>query len=346
MPKSFADTAYDVLFEQMFDFCPDKKTCETYYPLMLKNSCIIGVLDKKTGEFAVPELSDVEYNITCATSLSGNYDSITVLITIKDEYLKSVIGGGGETISMISFVLTVKYNDLGIIGAAFYQGVSYTEADGITTNTNEGHHEFIPLRGNNEGVALYEEIKADVDSGTSAEEGVQYINIGIKANGSFLHNYAGSYDVNSPTLYAGIKSKIDSFVKMIETAAPGKFRIEAFTDENLTVAFDENYAPPYYDAFFTPCIYLKVTSVGGEDCIALYSYKTTGSDRIFTMGGGEKGTKTVVFKKTDSYKIETLFEAQSYGDLICVNNIYTKSDVYDASNSALLVIECHKKSSF
>ena len=114
----------------------------------------------------------------------------------------------------------------------------------------------------------------------------------------------------------------------------------------MTVAFDENYAPPYYDAFFTPCIYLKVTSVGGEDCIALYSYKTTGSDRIFTMGGGEKGTKTVVFKKTDSYKIETLFEAQSYGDLICVNDIYTKSDVYDASNSALLVIECHKKSSF
>ncbi len=346
VPKSFADTAYDVLFEQMFDFCPDKKTCETYYPLMLKNSCAMGVFDRKTGEFAVPELSDVEYNITCATSLSGNYDSITVLITIKDEYLKSVIGGGGETISMISFVLTVKYNDLGIVGAAFYQGVSYTKADGVTTNTNEGHHEFIPLRGNNEGVALYEEIKADVDSGTSAEEGVQYINIGIKANGSFLHNYAGSYDVNSPALYAGIKSKIDSFVKMIETAAPGKFRIEAFTDENLTVAFDENYAPSYYDAFFTPCIYLKVTSVGGEDGIALYSYKTTGSDRIFTMGGGEKGTRTVVFKKTDSYKIETLFEAQSYGDLICINDIYTKSDVYDASNSALLVIECHKKSSF
>ena len=64
------------------------------------------------------------------------------------------------------------------------------------------------------------------------------------------------------------------------------------------------------------------------------------------MGGGEKGTRTVVFKKTDSYKIETLFEAQSYGDLICINDIYTKSDVYDASNSALLVIECHKKSSF
>ena len=344
VPKSFADTAFGVLFEQMLYYCRDKKECETFYPLMLKNSFVMGVFEKTTGKFAVPELSDIEYNITCSMSLTDSYNEILVHITVKDDYFKSVIGAGGETLNMMTFSLTIKYDDDGLIGAKFYQGVTYTESDGVTVITNESYFEYTVLRDVTEGTALYNEVKKAVYFGENATEEGQQVSIGIIANGAYLDSsYFGSYNISSPALYAELKAKIDRFAGEIEKVAPGKFTVEAFLDEKFTVAFDENYSIAYYDEFFSPRIYLRVTSISGEDCIAFLSYYKTGSDHILSMGGsGTLGTKAVVFKKTDAYKIDTQFESETYGDLICVNDIYTKSDVYDASKSDLLIIECHK----
>ena len=156
VPKSFADTAFGVLFEQMLYYCRDKKECETFYPLMLKNSFVMGVFEKTTGKFAVPELSDIEYNITCSMSLTDSYNEILVHITVKDDYFKSVIGAGGETLNMMTFSLTIKYDDGGLIGAKFYQGVTYTESDGVTVITNESYFEYTVLRDVTEGTARWE----------------------------------------------------------------------------------------------------------------------------------------------------------------------------------------------
>lgn len=89
-------------------------------------------------------------------SLTDSYNEILVHTTVKDDYFKSVIGAGGETLNMMTFSLTIKYDDDGLIGAKFYQGVTYTESDGVTVITNESYFEYTVLRDVTEGTARWE----------------------------------------------------------------------------------------------------------------------------------------------------------------------------------------------
>ena len=191
-------------------------------------------------------------------------------------------------------------------------------------------------------MTFYNQVKAEVDKQTTTVQAEKRISGGIYVSGVHMESF--SCGVTKGSLYSAVAPTIKAYAESLEEIAPGRFVVEAYMDLSYTVPLTADSEVGYSEDMSPLSVYLRVRSVSGNECIALYKYWTSSSDSMFSMTSRHDGEKTVIFTKSDSYKLETTYNSVNYTDLIQINNSATKSTVLDASGeNDLFVIECHKR---
>ena len=302
----------------------------------MRSSLALGVFDDATDNFFILSESDIEYWVTIASG--ENYDLITISITLTDQCMKNIHCGAGEKLSMFTVNVTIKYTENAITDITYYQGYTYS-LEGQTV-TSEFIYEYA-VSGNAD-MTLFNQVKAEVDKQTTTVQSEKMINGGIYVSGVHLESF--TCGVTKGSLYSAVAPTIKTYADSLEEIAPGRFVVEAYMDQDYTIPLTADSEAGYSEDMSPLSVYLKVRSVSGNECIAMYKYWTSSSDMMFSITSSLDGEKTVVFTKSDNYKLETTYNSVNHIDLIRINNSATKSTVLDASGeNDLFVIECHKR---
>ena len=252
--------------------------------------------------------------------------------------MKNIHGGAGEKLSMFTVNVTIKYTENAITDITYYQGYTYS-LEGQTV-TSEFIYEYA-VSGNAD-MTLFNQVKAEVDKQTTTVQSEKRINGGIYVSGVHLESF--TCGVTKGSLYSAVAPTIKAYADSLEEIAPGRFVVEAYMDQGYTIPLTADSEAGYSEDMSPLSVYLKVRSVSGNECIAMYKYWTSSSDMMFSITSSLDGEKTVVFTKSDNYKLETTYNSVNHIDLIRINNSATKSTVLDASGeNDLFVIECHKR---
>ena len=332
----YAKNAHSAIIEQLLAFCRNKEASKDLYLSTMSSSLDLGVFDDATDNFFILSESDIEYWVTIASS--ENYDLITISITLTDQCMKNIHGGAGEKLSMFTVNVTIKYTENAITDITYYQGYTYS-LEGQTV-TSEFIYEYA-VSGNAD-MTLFNQVKAEVDKQTTTVQSEKRINGGIYVSGVHLESF--TCGVTKGSLYSAVAPTIKAYADSLEEIAPGRFVVEAYMDQDYTIPLTADSEAGYSEDMSPLSVYLKVRSVSGNECIAMYKYWTSSSDMMFSITSRLDGEKTVVFTKSDNYKLETTYNSVNHIDLIRINNSATKSTVLDASGeNDLFVIECHKR---
>ena len=332
----YAKNAHSAIIEQLLAFCRNKEASKALYLSTMRSSLDLGVFDDATDNFFILSESDIEYWVTIASG--EGYDLITISITLTDQCMKNIHGGAGEKLSMFTVNVTIKYTENAITDITYYQGYTYS-LQGQTV-TSEFIYEYAVS--DNADMTLFNQVKAEVDKQTTTVQAEKRINGGIYVSGVHLESF--TCGVTKGSLYSAVAPIMKSCADSLEKIAPGRFVVEAYMDQDYTIPLTADSEAGYSEDMSPLSVYLKVRSVSGNECIAMYKYRTSSSDMMFSISSRLDGEKTVVFTKSDNYKLETTYYSVNYTDLIRINNSATKSTVLDASGeNDLFVIECHKK---
>ena len=332
----YAKNAHSAITEQLLTFCQNKEVSKALYFSVMRSFLDLGVFDDATDNFFILSESDIEYWVTIASG--EGYDLITISVTLTDQCMKSIHGGAGERLSMGTLNVTIKYTENAIIDITYYQGFSYSLED--QTVTTEIIYEY--SASDDADMTFYNQVKAEVDKQTTTVQAEKRISGGIYVSGVHMESF--SCGVTKGSLYSAVAPTIKAYAESLEEIAPGRFVVEAYMDLSYTVPLTADSEVGYSEDMSPLSVYLRVRSVSGNECIALYKYWTSSSDSMFSMTSRHDGEKTVIFTKSDSYKLETTYNSVNYTDLIQINNSATKSTVLDASGeNDLFVIECHKR---
>ena len=332
----YAKNAHSAIIEQLLAFCRNKEASKDLYLSTMRSSLDLGVFDDATDNFFILSESDIEYWVTIASG--ENYDLITISITLTDQCMKNIHGGAGEKLSMFTVNVTIKYTENAITDITYYQGYTYS-LEGQTV-TSEFIYEYA-VSGNAD-MTLFNQVKAEVDKQTTTVQSEKRINGGIYVSGVPLESF--TCGVTKGSLYSAVAPTIKAYADSLEEIAPGRFVVEAYMDQDYTIPLTADSEAGYSEDMSPLSVYLKVRSVSGNECIAMYKYWTSSSDMMFSITSRLDGEKTVVFTKSDNYKLETTYNSVNHIDLIRINNSATKSTVLDASGeNDLFVIECHKR---
>ncbi len=332
----YAKNAHSAIIEQLLAFCRNKEASKALYFSVMQSFLDLGVFDDATDNFFVLSESDIEYWVTIASG--EGYDLITLSITLTDQCMKSIHGGAGERLSMGTLNVTIKYTENAITDITYYQGFTYS-LEGQTV-TSEFIYEY--SASDDANMTLFNQVKAEVDKQTTTVQAEKRINGGIYVSGVHLESF--TCGVTKGSLYSAVAPTIKSCADSLEEIAPGRFVVEAYMDQDYTIPLTADSEAGYSEDMSPLSVYLRVRSVSGNECIAMYKYWTSSSDMMFSMNSRLDGEKTVIFTKSDNYKLETTYYSVNYTDLIRINNSATKSTVLDASGeNDLFVIECHKR---
>ena len=332
----YAKNAHSAIIEQLLAFCRNKEASKALYFSVMQSFLDLGVFDDATDNFFVLSESDIEYWVTIASG--EGYDLITISITLTDQCMKSIHGGAGERLSMGTLNVTIKYTENAITDITYYQGFTYS-LEGQTV-TSEFIYEY--SASDDANMTLFNQVKAEVDKQTTTVQAEKRISGSIYVSGVHLESF--TCGVTKGSLYSAVAPTIKAYAESLEEIAPGRFVVEAYMDQDYTIPLTADSEAGYSEDMSPLSVYLKVRSVSGNECIAMYKYWTSSSDMMFSMNSRLDGEKTVIFTKSDNYKLETTYNSVNYTDLIRINNSATKSTVLDASGeNDLFVIECHKR---
>ncbi len=335
----YAKNAHSAIIEQLLAFCQNNEVSKALYFSVMQSSLDLGVFDDATDNFFILSESDIEYWVTIASG--EGYDLITISVTLADQCMKSIHGGAGERLSMFTVHVTIKYTENAITDITYYQGFTYSLED--QTVTTEIIYEY--SASDDADMTFYNQVKAEVDKQTTTVQAEKRISGGIYVSGVHMESF--SCGVTKGSLYSAVAPTIKAYAESLEEIAPGRFVVEAYMDLSYTVPLTADSEVGYSEDMSPLSVYLRVRSVSGNECIAMYKYRTSSSDMIFSMHSRHDGEKIVVFTKSDSYKLETTYNSVNYTDLIQINNSSTKSTALDASGeNDLFVIECHKRGNY